>query len=291
MLTVLFNTTDTLDLVSSSTATLKVLATYTDRVKSSGAWLSTNRIGTSISSASTTPIVAAPASTEVRAINTVFIVNTHASLSSTVTPQYNANGTIFDQPTFILAPGEALEYVEYLGWYKLAAASSGFGDVIERRLDATQAGGNVTTAQNWFPTNGAPNVEAGVVYEFDGLLSMTRAAGTTSHTTSLLFGGTATLTYILWRAHCNTGDTLANTTMNHTAGRSAAAVVVKAASTVATEEVSLRVEGSVKINAAGTFIPQFQYSAAPGGAPTIQIGSYFYLVKKGTGFNTRGTWS
>lgn len=291
MLTVLFNTTDTLDLVTDSAATLKVLVTYTDRVKSSGAWLSTNRTGTSISSATTTTILAAPAATEVRAINTVFIVNTHASLSVNVTPRYNANATIFEQPVFLIAPGGALEYIEYLGWFPLAAAASGFGDILERRLDSAGTGQNIATVQPWFPTTGSVAVEAGVVYDMRGVLSLTRSAGVTSHTTAIGFGGTATLTFILWRALCNTGDTLASIAANTASAKAATSTVVKAASTSATEEIMAFITGSVKINAAGTFIPQFTYSAIPGGAPTVNLGSFFVLTKKGTGFSARGTWT
>jgi hypothetical protein len=291
MLTVLFNTTDTLDLVTDSAATLKVLVTYTDRVKASGAWLSTNRTGTSISSATTTTILAAPASTEVRAANTVFIVNTHASLSVNVTPRYNANATIYEQPVFLLAPGAALEFIEYLGWFTISAAASGFGDVLERRLDAAGTGQNIATVQPWFPTTGSVAVEAATVYGIEGLLSLTRSAGATSHTTSLGFGGTATLTSILWHAQCNTGDTLANIALNSTSAKAATSTVVKAASTSATEEIMIHINGSVKINAAGTFIPQFTYSAIPGGTPTVNLGSFFQLIKKGTGFSAKGTWT
>jgi hypothetical protein len=31
----------------------------------------------------------------------------------------------------------------------------------------------------------------------------------------------------------------------------------------------------MRINAGGTVIPQFQFSAAPGGAPTIKAGTFF----------------
>ena len=46
-------------------------------------------------------------------------------------------------------------------------------------------------------------------------------------------------------------------------------------------------------DAGGTFIPQYQLSAAPGGAYTTQIGSYFKLSPLGvSGSNTSiGTWA
>lgn len=284
-------TTKKVQLITSAAANIDVVANYVDRNQSTGAINGDGSQITAITTATTTDILAAPGATTTRNLVELFIRNKHASLACDVTALIDVSGTDTELHKETLQPGECLEYVQGLGFYKLAAASSGFGDVIERRLDATQTGTNGTGAQNWFPTNGAPNVEAATVYEFEGLLNMTRSAGTTSHTTSFLFGGTATLTSVLWYGLCNTGDTLANLSANHAGGRSAAAVVVKAASTSSTEEISLRVQGSVKINAAGTFIPQFQYSAAPGGAPTIQIGSFFKLSKKGAGFNTKGIWA
>jgi hypothetical protein len=70
------------------------------------------------------------------------------------------------------------------------------------------------------------------------------------------------------------------------------AVVVKAASTSATEVIAILVTGIVRINAGGTFIPQFQYSVAPGGAPTVKANSYFHMFPIGDNtVTTRGTWS
>lgn len=161
-----------------------------------------------------------------------------------------------------------------------------------RALSANAAGTDVATAQPWFPATGAVAVEANTLYEFEGILRTSRSAGTTSHTTSLLFGGTATLTSILYRAYTNTGDTVANGTCNVAAIEVATAVAVKGASTSATEQISIRVRGVVRVNAAGTLIPQFQYSSAPGGAPSVLANSFFRLLKLGAGTDTtQGTWS
>lgn len=284
-------TTDKMQVVTSAAGDVDVIASYVDRDQSSFIVGLADRQLTTITAAATTDVLAAPSSGKTRNLKQLTVRNTHASIANDILVQFNANATLYELHKVTLQPGEMLEFIEGVGFITLAAASTGFGDILERRLDATQTGTNGTGAQNWFPTNGAVNVEAGVVYEMEGVLNFNRAAGAVSHTTSLLFAGTATLTYILWRATTNTGDTLANAALNHAAGRSASAVVVKAASTGTTEETSIRLEGSIKVNAAGTFIPQFQYSAAPGGAPTIQIGSFFQLVKKGAAFNTKGTWS
>jgi hypothetical protein len=72
----------------------------------------------------------------------------------------------------------------------------------------------------------------------------------------------------------------------------ATATQIKAASTSTTEVIVFTIEGIVRINAAGTFIPQFQYSAAPGGAPTIQTNTYFTMEAIGSNTSASvGPWS
>lgn len=159
-------------------------------------------------------------------------------------------------------------------------------------LASNATGTDVSTAQPWFPTAGAVTVESGTTYKFEGYLRTSRSAGTTSHTTSLLFGGTATLTNIAYRADVNTGDVVTNLAQNQTSIEVATATVVKAASTSATEQISIKIEGVVRVNTGGTFIPQFQYSSAAGGAPSILTNSYFMLYPLGSGsVTTQGTWS
>lgn len=145
---------------------------------------------------------------------------------------------------------------------------------VYQTITADQSGGNVNTAQPWFPTQGGVTLPVGL-YEFEGLLLLSRSAGTTSHTTSLVYGGTATVNQIVYEYQCGTGD------VNPAAGllfgwiNVAAATQVKAASTSATEQAFVWVRGEFNVTVAGTFIPQFQYSAAPGGAPSIKAGTMF----------------
>lgn len=159
-------------------------------------------------------------------------------------------------------------------------------------LTATATGADSLSAQPWFPTAGAVSVAASTTYQFEGMLCMGRSAGVVSHTTSLLFNGTATLTNITYVAMVKTGDATANGALNATRIATNAATVVKAASVSATEQTTIWVKGTVRVNAAGTFTPQFSYSAAPGGAPTIAISTYFRMTPIGAGsVTTQGTWS
>lgn len=124
-------------------------------------------------------------------------------------------------------------------------------------------------------------------HEFRGRLHTTRAAGTTSHSTKLLFGGTATYT-IKGEVESRGGDANALAAISGLAIDVATAQVVKAASISATEDVELYIRGVVSVTVAGTFEPQLQYDVAPGGVTTPKAGSYLG-TKKVT--NPTGTWT
>ena len=160
-------------------------------------------------------------------------------------------------------------------------------------LSADATGTNTASAQPWFPASGAVSVAGNTTYLIEGYLRTSRSAGTTSHTTSLIFNtGTCTFFGFVYKVQCNEGDAVANIFEHQMAQEVATANVVKSASTSATEQIALLVHGILRVNAAGTFIPGFQYSAAPGGAPTILAGTYFKLTPVGSGsFVSQGTWA
>lgn len=156
-------------------------------------------------------------------------------------------------------------------------------------LDADATGSDVNTAQPWFPASGGITLPIGKFY-FDGRLWTARTAGAVSHTTSLLFAGGATYT-IDWMADVNIGDTAAVATATRVAAAVATATVIKAASTSTTENLLLSVRGRLDVTVAGTLIPQFQYSAAPGGAPTVKRGSEFRLFPRPGALASVGAWA
>lgn len=281
-------TTDKLQLVTDTAVNVDVHASFVDR---SGSTFTPDKQNTAITTATTTDIVSVPGASTIRNIQSIFARNKSATTSVGVTVVYDANGTDFELFKATLQPGDTLQFLDGVGFFVVEANPTGYGDELMRAIDADQTGTNGTGAQNWFPTLGAVAVEAGVAYQMWGLLNLTRTAGTTSHTTSQLFAGTASVTSILWQAIVNSTDTEANGNANKTTARVATATVIKAASTSATEAFSIALRGIVRINAAGTFIPQFQYSAAPGGAPSIRANSFFKMIKLGAGFTARGTWS
>lgn len=124
-------------------------------------------------------------------------------------------------------------------------------------------------------------------HEFLGRLHTTRAAGTTSHSTKLLFGGTATYT-IKGRATSRGGDANALAALSGLAIDVLTAQVVKAASISATEDVDVWISGTITVTVAGTVDPEFQYDVAPGGVTTPKAGSYLSTTKR---TNPQGTWT
>jgi hypothetical protein len=164
------------------------------------------------------------------------------------------------------------------------------------RLNSTYAGADSTSSQSIFGVG--VTLSASTVYEFEYSAILTKTAGTTSHTFSILFGGTATLNNLFYVGTTANKDSsvppfITTTSLNAIASNSAAALTLVTGITSATESIFLVIKGTVSINAGGTFIPQYTLSAAPGGAYTTQIGSYIKINPLGaSGANTSvGTWA
>jgi hypothetical protein len=161
-------------------------------------------------------------------------------------------------------------------------------------LSADYTLSNVNTAQQAFnaSTNGAITLPGSSSYLIEGNYVITNT-GTTSHTWAVLFGGTATLTsgQLTATAVSATSSAVAASSTGYTTTLGTA-FVVTAASTSATENVSITFYGVARINAAGTFIPQVKLSAAPGGAQKMLANSWIKLTPFGTNTaTTLGAWS
>lgn len=161
-------------------------------------------------------------------------------------------------------------------------------------LSSDYVASDTASAQKVFNigTNSQITLAGSTSYMFEAVYYIARSAGTTSHTLATLFGGTATFTSITYLAESTstTGNTLG--AVSRIYGTGIGAVTVTAASTSATENITVTLRGVVRTNAAGTFIPQIQYSAAPGGAPTVVKNSFFRMVPIGNSSVTSvGNWS
>lgn len=145
------------------------------------------------------------------------------------------------------------------------------------------SGQNVNTAQPFFEAaRDTFTLPSNMAFKLKGVIEMTRAAGTTSHTIDVLLGGTATISDISWQCTCRDGAASATTPIRPYCNHShvATGMTVTVAATTA-NSTSFLIDGMARIGAGGTLIPQFKYSAAPGGAPTIKKSSYFELTPIG----------
>lgn len=142
---------------------------------------------------------------------------------------------------------------------------------------AGQAMLNQTAAQQAFrnSTNGAITLAAGF-WGFEGqyLISET---GTTSHTVSILFGGTAVLGFINYLVYGISGTTMTPATGGLSGASIVATAVVSTPALAAAGSEQIAFYGTLQVTTAGTFIPQVAYSAAPGAAPTMLKGSYIFI--------------
>jgi hypothetical protein len=120
----LIGNTDKLQLVTSAAATVDVIASYMDASMAAPPVVqgdTANTQLTAITTAATTDIVAAPAASEMRRIKALHIRNKHATTATDVTVVIDRSGTDYELHKVSLSPGEALEYIEGVGFFELAA--------------------------------------------------------------------------------------------------------------------------------------------------------------------------
>jgi hypothetical protein len=163
------------------------------------------------------------------------------------------------------------------------------------RLNSALAGANATGAQSIFGVG--VTLSASTVYHFEAVYAFNKSAGTTAHTFGIGFGGTAVLNNIAYQTIVMDSSVsyVASIDASQTIQwiQSAANQTVVASSTAASLFNTNRLTGTVSVSTGGTFIPQYTLSAAPGGAYSTALGSYFLIYPTGTsGTNTNiGTWA
>jgi hypothetical protein len=159
-------------------------------------------------------------------------------------------------------------------------------------LNTGFAGSNATGAQSLFGVG--VTLSSNTIYEYEYVAAISKSAGTTSHTVSFGFGGTATLnniSYIMLTQYNSSNLTTGAPSIFY--GTTASQTVWTTAMTTASMTNFMTGRGVVSINAGGTFIPQYSLSAAPGGAYTTQAGGYMLIYPVGAaGSNVSvGTWA
>lgn len=189
--------------------------------------------------------------------------------------------------------------VEFDGkaYYATAAASSrqviGTEQITALSAD-NSAPTNVNTAQNVFPTGQAVlTVQATTTYEFEAEYQID-TTGATSNSLGILFAlaGGASLTSIAYKASATNGTAAGTPSAPAVSRFTAATVSTVTAAVAAATQRTVTLRGIMRVNAAGTIAPQFQYSAAPGAAPVVRANSFFRLWPIGSNTVTQvGNWA
>src|ERR1035437_819571 len=140
-------TQGTSDLVSLITAQngAKTVAAFTDTTATT--WAGSNEVH-SITSATTTTIVATPAASTIREIDFINIYNTYAG-AQLLTVQQSVSATLYILVAFTLLQGESLQYTHAGGWCAL--------DVNGNRKEATASNFTNITASGTLIVGGAPS--------------------------------------------------------------------------------------------------------------------------------------
>jgi len=283
---------DKLQLRTSTSASIDVIGECADVASGSPpSILSPVPFGLNIATAADTDIIATPGTGNIRNVINFWVTNRDASLSCDVRAikSMGASPVQYLYPKFTLAPGECLQFTEQLGFLKITDDSS--AGEIAKVLTSDDAGGVAGTGvQPWFPTNGTLTVPAAKTYKMEGMLWIT--SGATSHATQLSFGGTATFTSLdyLAKAWRSAAATLSTTPSGVVPISSASATTVDTAGTAVGHWIEIN--GILRINAAGTLIPQFNFSVNPTGTITIKRNACFRLKALGDNtFLSQGAWS
>jgi hypothetical protein len=106
-------TTDKLSLITSGTQALSVHVSYVDV---NGAVVTPDKKNTAISTATTTDITGSPGVSTQRNIKHISIRNKDAAASSTITVQFDQNGTLFELEKITLLAGYSYTYNDLDGW-------------------------------------------------------------------------------------------------------------------------------------------------------------------------------
>ena len=162
-------------------------------------------------------------------------------------------------------------------------------------LTADYTATDTSAAQKVFnsPANGTITLPASTSYFFEALYIIAPAINMNAVTCSTLFALGGTLTSINYVAESTTGLSSAVLAVSRAQGTGVGSTVVTtAAPGGAATNFTIRLTGTFRTNAAGTFIPQIAFSGTPGSSPVIKQNSFFRCVPIGTNtVASVGNWS
>lgn len=266
----LVGTTDALELVTNAAADVDVHVSYVDCTKTTGTVIDTNKQVTAITTATTTTIVSAPgASTTTRNIKTLNVRNKDTTDAVTVTVQIDVSGTNYELHKETLLPGDTLQYVEGLGWFKLSSAT------LFRLLRVSGSDYvNATTSFTDITGLTAP-VRNGRVYSFFAMLNNVNNASTTGSQFSI--NGPTLSAVLLTEVNVVTTSATA-AAMSAGAAAAVDTNIITQTTGSATSHLSV-IQGSFTAGADGTFAMRGRSEVAVAAGLTVKVGSFCQLFE------------
>lgn len=162
------------------------------------------------------------------------------------------------------------------------------------RLDADLVGADSTAVQNIFGVG--ITLQSNTIYEFCLSGALVKTVGAVAASITVSFGGTHTRNNISWNIQnlysgvayptsAQSGGLISGTNLN--------SIAITSSASSALISVPFFIQGTVSVNAGGTFIPQYLLSAAPGGAYSTKLGSHIKIKPIGvSGANINiGGWA
>lgn len=261
-------TTDKFQLTTDTTSAVDVHCSYVDASNTTLVPSGAGRQNTAISSISTTDILAAPGASTVRNLKTFNARNKSTTTAVQVTFIFNQNGTSFELHKTTLLAGEALEYIEGIGFFKLASSRT------DRWLRMTSDVTNATTSFADITGLTCP-VESGKAYNFEAHLYHFENATTTGPRFGINGPSLTNIQVVGYDVVVSGVDT---TTMRSGSAQAVDTSFVGASLTgrITTPALAL-CSGAFTTGAAGTFAMRSQSEIAVAAGVTIRAGSWCHI--------------
>lgn len=194
----LASSSDLVQVVTGQAGTIDVHTSWVDYL--SGA-VTPGRTNTAITTATTTTVCGSPTGSTIRNLKTLHIRNRHATSSCDITVKHTDGTTAVELHKVTLTAGQALEYIEGVGFFTLPAspslsnANANTADVTASAADTYLSGSSLTIGNR---------IQAGSYFRWRFVMTKTAAgvatpiysvrlgtAGTTADTAQLTFTGLA----------------------------------------------------------------------------------------------------
>lgn len=278
---ILTDTNDKLQLVTDAAVTVDVVAAFVDL---SGTTVTPGKQVTAITTATTTDIVAAPASSTSRKIKSLYVRNKHASSSVVVTVVLDDNATDYEIHKVTLLAGEMLEYEEGVGFFTLEAAD------VTNPITVARLGSDFTTSSTTLAeVTGLSTATGTGTFIWEYFIITNSAATTTGQKFSVNYDGTVTsfVADIMWLTAATTAsDDVPDQDHVAAPGGVFSGFSARAKSTAgwgattdvdATGDVFYTIFGMAIVTVAGNF--ELWYASEAAASSTVKAGSSLRLTK------------